>query len=52
MHISQRKREAEAGAGVPERDKRRKGQWNWREQCASQVLAGRPLPGLATTMNP
>jgi hypothetical protein len=26
---------------VPERNKRRKGQWNWREQCASQVIANK-----------
>jgi hypothetical protein len=43
MHISQRKHEAEAVAGVPERDKRRECQHSWRERCASQVIAGRPL---------
>ena len=46
MHSSQRKHEAEAVAGVPERDKRRECQFYWRERCASQVLAGRPLPWL------
>jgi hypothetical protein len=46
MHISQRKREAEAVAGVPERNKQRECQHCWRERCASQVLAGRPRPGL------
>jgi hypothetical protein len=29
---------------VPERDKRRECQFYWRERCAAQVLAGRPLP--------
>jgi len=52
MHISQRKREAEAVVGVPERNKRREWQSYWRERCASQALAGRSLPGLATTTNP
>jgi hypothetical protein len=46
MHISQRKREAEAVAGVPERNKRRECQHSWRERCASEVIAGRPLLGL------
>ena len=52
MHISQRKHEAEAVAGVPERDKRREWQSYWRERCPSQVLARWPLSGLATTTNP
>jgi len=51
MHISRRKHKAETVAGVPERIKRRECQWNWRERCASQVRAGRHLPGLATTTN-
>ena len=37
MHISQKKREAEASAGVPERITRRECQSCWRERCASQV---------------
>jgi hypothetical protein len=48
MHISQRNHEAEAIAGVPERDKRRECQRIWRERCASQVIAGRPLPEATT----
>jgi hypothetical protein len=51
MHISGRKRETEAVAGVLERNKRRECQSYWRERCASQVLAGRSLPGMATTTN-
>lgn len=49
MNISGRKREAEAAAGVPERNKRRERQSYWRERCASQVLAGRPM-SRATTL--
>jgi hypothetical protein len=30
--------------GVPERNKRREGQWNWRKRCASEVLVGQILP--------
>jgi len=48
MHISRRKREGEAVAGVPERKKRREWQSYWRERCASQVWAGRPLPEATT----
>jgi hypothetical protein len=48
MPISGRKREAEAVAGVPERMKRRECQRRWRERCASQVLAGRLMPGATT----
>ena len=43
MHSSQRKHEPVALAGVPERKKRREWQRSWRERCASQVLAGRPM---------
>lgn len=35
MHISQRKHESEAVAGVPERSKQLECQAYWRERCAS-----------------
>ena len=46
MRISQRKHEAQAAGGGPERHKRRECQSCWRERCASQVQAGQPMPGL------